>query len=663
MTEERTWTYIADKSEARKHIKQIEKYADQDYISDAGIKEHTKLAFDVETFRPDGNRHKFPRPIWNGREYESQIRIWAVGTDPTLDLEYCDRQFLFDAVDLGMEWLADGFREMFESKDLLMQAGQYELMHLRMLDIEPQYRIDTMLMSQIINQGDHMFHGLADLYEHAFWDNKQLFFELSGGIPLHEYASFKDTEQHKYWGGPLKIKDLKYSSHDVRMIFYVMNHLFDRLEDFASRETQKRSIMDIVKLEFALMSVFTSMEQMGIKIDIEKLKETVIPLCLEMIARAREQLLLLPEFRRKVAQDVVAELWFKSTVPNALKDGIRMMCVKDKEREFGLTEQIKAAMKKHLNLAHRAINVTGKEMAGGDLIQITIKADVDKNEFFKLARKMLPRASWELQPTDMINLNAPEQVVPALNKAFKRFDKDIEVANSRADYLQTIVDKHGEQACEPILYLMHYKEAKDFNVKFGQGLQRHVTQRGFVHAHIHQMGNERAKEVATGRSAISEPPLQQMPNNKELFTYDADLKISAAQFIREIFIAQEGNVFVNCDFSQIEPRYTAWVTGCPNMRRIFQEGRDQHEETARLIFGKGKDDPINQEERSLGKRMNLGKQYLMSDRGLADRILIATKGVVNWTKNNYKISHYAQDWNNHIGKGVTIHIIYCIALK
>jgi DNA polymerase-1 len=104
----------------------------------------------------------------------------------------------------------------------------------------------------------------------------------------------------------------------------------------------------------------------------------------------------------------------------------------------------------------------------------------------------------------------------------------------------------------------------------------------------------------TGRMSSMNPNVQNIPRS-----------------LRRIFKAEEGNVFVIADFSQIELRIAAEYVNDESMIRVFREGRDMHKYTASVLLGK-KEEEITKEERQLAKAVNFGLIYGISAKGLAE---------------------------------------------
>lgn len=114
--------------------------------------------------------------------------------------------------------------------------------------------------------------------------------------------------------------------------------------------------------------------------------------------------------------------------------------------------------------------------------------------------------------------------------------------------------------------------------------------------------------AVTGRLASTEPNLQNIP-----------VRTEEGRRIREAFIAAPGNVIVSADYSQIELRIMAHISGDENLMRSFAEGEDVHRATAAEIFGVSTD-AVSSEQRRYAKVINFGLIYGMSAFGLASNL-------------------------------------------
>jgi DNA polymerase-1 len=135
-----------------------------------------------------------------------------------------------------------------------------------------------------------------------------------------------------------------------------------------------------------------------------------------------------------------------------------------------------------------------------------------------------------------------------------------------------------------------------------------------------------AQAVAiTGRLASSDPNLQNIP-----------VRNAEGRRIREAFVAAPGNVIVSADYSQIELRIMAHISGDEAMLRAFAAGEDIHRATAAEIFGVPPDE-VQSEQRRYAKVINFGLIYGMSAFGLA-----ANLGIERGAASNYIERYFAR---------------------
>jgi DNA polymerase-1 len=131
--------------------------------------------------------------------------------------------------------------------------------------------------------------------------------------------------------------------------------------------------------------------------------------------------------------------------------------------------------------------------------------------------------------------------------------------------------------------------------------------------------------AVTGRLSSNEPNLQNIP-----------IRTAAGRRIRECFIAPHGSSIVSADYSQIELRIMAHLSGDQNLRRAFSEGLDVHRATAAEVFGLDLE-RVGDDERRVAKVINFGLIYGMSSFGVAQNL-----GIERATAQAYIDSYFAR---------------------
>lgn len=167
-----------------------------------------------------------------------------------------------------------------------------------------------------------------------------------------------------------------------------------------------------------------------------------------------------------------------------------------------------------------------------------------------------------------------------------------------ADHLETLAAEH------PIARLiLEYREASKLKSTYADSLPRLVrSDTGRVHTTLSQT------VTATGRLASSDPNLQNIPVRSE-----------SGRQIRRAFIAPPGSVLLSCDYSQIELRVFAHVTGDAEMVRAFNADEDIHTATAMHVFGVDAD-AVTSEMRRRAKTVNFAVIYGQSAFGLSQTL-------------------------------------------
>lgn len=170
--------------------------------------------------------------------------------------------------------------------------------------------------------------------------------------------------------------------------------------------------------------------------------------------------------------------------------------------------------------------------------------------------------------------------------------------STAADQLEKLQDAH------PIVPLIgQYRELDKLKTTYIDALPALVKKDGRVHTSFSQT------IAQTGRLSSANPNLQNIPVRTEV-----------GREIRKAFVAPKGRVLVSADYSQIELRVAAALSGDEAMIRTFKEGVDLHQQTAAELFSVALDE-VTKEQRYASKTINFGVLYGMSAHGLA----VATK--------------------------------------
>jgi DNA polymerase-1 len=175
------------------------------------------------------------------------------------------------------------------------------------------------------------------------------------------------------------------------------------------------------------------------------------------------------------------------------------------------------------------------------------------------------------------NWDSPEQVKQALEAV------DCKVEATDDDTLAKIDS--------PLAALLRqYRDSRKRCTTYGKDWLQHVASNGRVYANWRQIG------AASGRMSCSKPNLQQLPRGH----------------YRRCFQAPPGRVLVKADYSQIELRIAAKVSGDKNMLAAYQAGEDLHTLTALHVLGV---QDVTKDQRQLAKALNFGLLYGMGARG------------------------------------------------
>lgn len=205
---------------------------------------------------------------------------------------------------------------------------------------------------------------------------------------------------------------------------------------------------------------------------------------------------------------------------------------------------------------------------------------------------------------ETFNIASPKQVGEVLFEKLKIIEKPKKTKTGQyvtsEEVLQALKGKH-----EIVEKILEHRGLKKLLGTYIDTLPKLINP---VTGHIHTSFNQTV--TATGRLSSSDPNLQNIPVRGE-----------EGKEIRKAFIPDEGCLFFSADYSQIELRVMAHLSGDDNMIKAFKEGHDIHAATAANIY---KEDiqQVSSDQRRKAKRANFGIIYGITVFGLAERLNI-----------------------------------------
>ncbi len=205
---------------------------------------------------------------------------------------------------------------------------------------------------------------------------------------------------------------------------------------------------------------------------------------------------------------------------------------------------------------------------------------------------------------ETFNINSPKQLgVILFEKMQIPGGKKTKTGYSTAaDVLEKLAPDH------PIVSkILEYRQYAKLKSTYADGLAAYIGPDGRIHGKFNQT------ITATGRISSTEPNLQNIPVRTEL-----------GRMIRKVFVPEEGYVFVDADYSQIELRVLAHCSGDAHLIEAYREARDIHRITASQVFHVPFADVTDQQRRN-AKAVNFGIVYGISSFGLSQDLSITRK--------------------------------------
>ena len=202
------------------------------------------------------------------------------------------------------------------------------------------------------------------------------------------------------------------------------------------------------------------------------------------------------------------------------------------------------------------------------------------------------------------NINSPKQLGVILFEKMK-----LPGGKKTKSGFSTAADVLEKLACEhPIVEkILEYRQVAKLKSTYADGLVNFIQPDGRIHGKFNQT------VTATGRISSTDPNLQNIPIRTEM-----------GRLFRKVFVPKEGYVFVDADYSQIELRVLAALSGDEALIHAFQNGMDIHRLTASQVFHVPFDE-VSDLQRRNAKAVNFGIVYGISSFGLSQDLKISRK--------------------------------------
>ncbi len=214
------------------------------------------------------------------------------------------------------------------------------------------------------------------------------------------------------------------------------------------------------------------------------------------------------------------------------------------------------------------------------------------------------------------NINSPKQLgVILFEKLQLPHGKKTKTGYSTAaDVLEKLSEEYPVVA-----HILEYRQLTKLKSTYADGLAAYIAADGRIHGKFHQT------ITATGRLSSTEPNLQNIPIRMEL-----------GRLIRKVFVAKEHYVFLDADYSQIELRVLAHMSGDERLIQAYQEAQDIHTITASQVFHV-RPEEVTPLLRRNAKAVNFGIVYGISSFGLSQDLSITRKEAQEYIEQYFEV--------------------------
>lgn len=458
------------------------------------------------------------------------------------------------------------------------------------------------------DDSERLFSRLENLsYEYKLIENETEAKELADFLLTNEIFSL-DTETTSIEALDAKLVGLSFSTEDFRA-WYVP----------VSRETEKaKKILEIFRPVYENPKILKVGQ--NLKYDLTVLANYGIHLSGPLFDTMLAHYLIQPELRHNM--DYLAEIYlnYKTIHIEELigpkgrgqknmgdlepKDIYKYAC-EDADVTLRLMKPLAEELRKNSleevfqNIEMPLMPVLARMERNGVVLDTDTLKEVEND--FTLRLQTLEKDIYELAGHEF-TINSPRQVGEVLFGELKLSEKVKKTKSGQYSTSEEVLrDLHSKH---PIVQkILDYRGLRKLLSTYVEALPKLINP---VTGHIHTSFNQAV--TATGRLSSSNPNLQNIPVRGE-----------DGREIRKAFIPEAGEIFFSADYSQIELRIMAHLSGDEHMIEAFNAGHDVHAATAARIFHKDIKD-ISKDERRKAKTANFGIIYGISAFGLAERM-------------------------------------------
>ena len=484
-------------------------------------------------------------------------------------------------------------------------------------------------------------------FEIEEWD-KQKVLEIFEKLRFNRYIERfnlkgEKTEEANKYEEAYQIKEKKidelinYIEENKEMIFYISTKKQENQEKIIQEEIKKIAIYNRKENEVYYVEVENKLQNLKKVLEDEEIKKIGIDLSKIYILLKQKGIKLKGiDYDISIASYILNPTDNKLKIENLMEKylGINLEELEEKTEQINLFDENEEKSDENENnkickIAYsigKIQEITQKKLEETNCLELFRKIDmptvevlsnmqwngmyVDKEELEQFGKELteklgtITKIIYEMAGEEF-NINSPKQLgeilfekmkLPVIKKTKSGYSTDVDV-----------LEKLKKE--DPIIeQILEYRQLMKLNSTYVEGLKPYINKKTKrIHSFFHQT------ITATGRISSTEPNLQNIPTRFEL-----------GKRVRKVFKPEEGKVYIDADYSQIELRVLASISEDKHMVEAFKQGQDIHKQAASKVF-KTPIEEVTKEQRSSAKAVNFGIVYGISDFGLAEQLGIGRK--------------------------------------